>query len=117
MLNQMPVSQLLELSFSKLACQARCSPRHVSRLFTEMVGVSFREKQTELRLARACELLATADCKVAEVALESGYQSASLFSVIFKQRFGASPAKWRERLKGNGRKPAKPVARRLHIAA
>ena len=49
--------------------------------------------------------------------MESGYQSTSLFSAMFKQRFGISPAKWREQLKGSGRKPAKPVFRRLRIAA
>lgn len=117
MLNHTPVSELLALSFSELAHKTRCSPRHVSRLFTELVGVSFRDKQTELRLAHARELLATTDSKVAEVALESGYPSTNLFSVMFKQRFGASPAKWREQVKGKGRKPAKPVARRLRIVA
>jgi AraC-like DNA-binding protein len=117
LLNQTPVAELLELSFARLVSRAHCSPRHVSRLFTELVGMSFREKQAELRLARACDLLATTDSKVAEVALESGYQSTSLFSAMFKQRLGVSPAKWRAQLKGNGRKPAKLMFRRLHIAA
>lgn len=117
MLSQTPVSELLQLSFSELVNKTRCSPRHVSRLFTELVGVSFREKQTELRLARASDLLATTDSKVAEVAQESGYQSSSLFSALFKHRFGISPAKWRNQLKGNGRKPAKLVFRRLRVAA
>ena len=115
MLDHTPVSELIELGFSGLASKARCSPRHVSRLFTDLVGVSFREKQTELRLARACELLATTDSKVVEVAMESGYQSTSLFSVMFKQRFGVSPAKWREQARG--RKTAKQVVRHLRAAA
>jgi AraC-like DNA-binding protein len=117
MLNRTPVSELLALSFSELVSKTHCSPRHVSRLFTELVGVSFREKQGELRLARARDLLATTDSKVVEVALESGYQSTSLFSAMFKQRFGASPAKWREQFKGRERKPAKQAARRLRIVA
>jgi AraC-like DNA-binding protein len=29
------------------------------------------------------------------VALESGYQSLSLFNLMFKRRFGTTPAKWR----------------------
>jgi AraC-like DNA-binding protein len=117
MLKQTTVSELLELSFSELVSKTRCSPRHVSRLFTDLVGVSFREKQAELRLARACDLLATTDSKVVEVAQESGYQSTSLFSALFKKRFGTSPAKWRGQLQGNGRKPAKLVLRRLRFAA
>ncbi len=115
MLSQTPISELLQLSFSQLAGRAVCSPRHVSRLFTELVGVSFRDKQTELRLTRACELLATTDSKVVDVALESGYQTTSLFSAMFKRRFGTSPAKWRERARRH--KPARPAARRLRLVA
>lgn len=99
LLNQMPVSELLEIDFAELVDKTGCSPRHVSRLFTELVGVSFREKQVELRLARARELLATTDSKVIDVALESGYQSTSLFNLMFKQHFGVSPAKWREQFR------------------
>lgn len=108
MLNQTPLSDLIELGFSKLVSQTRCSSRHTSRLFTELVGVSFREKQTELRLTRACELLATTNSKVVDVAMESGFQSTSLFSAIFKQRLGISPAKWRDQTQR--RKHAKPTS-------
>ncbi len=90
-------------------------PRHFSRLFTELVGTSFREKQAELRLTRACELLATTDSKVADVATESGYQSTSLFSAKFKERFRISPAKWRERTRR--RKSARKAVRRLRLVA
>ena len=111
MLAQLPVSELLEISFSDLVSKTGCCPRHLSRLFTELVGVSFREKQGELRLARARELLATTDSKVVDVALESGYQSTSLFNLMFKERFGVSPARWREQARG--RKPVKQVIKRL----
>ena len=72
-----------------------CSPRHLNRLFREELGASFREKQIELRLARACELLSTSNAKVVDVALESGYQSSSVFSGLFKKHFGVSPGQWR----------------------
>ena len=90
-------SEFVELSLTDLAPRMGCSPRHLSRLFRKEVGTSFRQKQTELRLARACELLATSNAKVVDVALTSGYQSNSLFSLMFKKRFGVSPGKWRER--------------------
>jgi AraC-like DNA-binding protein len=115
MLNQMPVSELMEISFSELVTELGCSPRHVSRLFTELVGVSFREKQVELRLTRACEFLATTNSKVVDVALESGYQSTSLFNLMFKQRFGISPARWRDQVKRQ--KPGKEIVRRWRAAA
>jgi AraC-like DNA-binding protein len=58
--------------------------------------MSFRQKQAQVRLLRAQELLATTESKVVEVALESGYQSLSLFNFMFKRHFGVTPAKWRD---------------------
>ena len=100
LLRQTPTSELLYMSFAQLAQMTRCTPRHLNRIFTEVVGMSFRDKHTELRLARACELLATTESKVVDVALESGYQSLSLFNLMFARRFGLSPGKWRQTQRG-----------------
>lgn len=115
-LSQMPASRLMGISFSELVGQTGCSPRHVSRLFTEMVGVSFREKQVELRLARACELLATTECKVVDVAEQSGYPSISFFNLVFKQHFGVTPAKWRLRANAKSSPKHKRVSRHPGIS-
>jgi AraC-like DNA-binding protein len=96
MLGDLPASDLLDLDFTELVRQMGCTPRHLSRVFREVVGTSFREKQAQVRLSRAQELLATTQSKVVEVALESGYQSLSLFNLMFKRRFGVSPARYRE---------------------
>jgi AraC-like DNA-binding protein len=104
-LKRMTASAMLDLSLSELVKEIRCTPRHLSRIFLETVGMSFRQKQAEIRLARARELLETTHSKIYEVALESGYQSVSLFNFMFRKRFGATPAKWREQL--NSRKAAR----------
>jgi AraC-like DNA-binding protein len=111
LLNQTPLSELLDLSFTDLVQEMRCTPRHLSRIFHEVVGMSFREKQAQVRLVRAQELLATTQCKVVEVALESGYQSLSLFNLMFKKRFGVTPGKWREQTLSQ--KPVKRTNGRL----
>jgi len=99
LLEEIAASDLLDINFVELAEKVRCTPRHLSRTFHHVVGMSFREKQAELRMTRAQELLATTESKVLEVALESGYQSVSLFNLMFKRRFGVSPGKWREQIK------------------
>jgi AraC-like DNA-binding protein len=104
-------AEFLKLSLSDLAPKMNCSPRHLSRLFIEEVGVPFRRKQTDLRLAQACELLATTDLKVVEVAANSGYESVSLFSLLFKKYFGLSPGRWRERHRKTS--PRRPKLERL----
>jgi AraC-like DNA-binding protein len=96
-LNGTPAADFLEMSFGQLVRQVRCTPRHLSRIFHEVVGMSFRERQTQLRLVRAQELLATTETKVVNVAFESGYRSLSLFNLMFKRRFGVTPAKWRNK--------------------
>lgn len=95
LVKQMPAAEWTEVAFPELAERMHCTPRHLSRIFHELVGMSFREKQTELRLNLARELLERTQSKVVDVALESGYQSQSLFNLLFKRRFGVSPARWR----------------------
>lgn len=95
-LDQAPSSDLLEMNFEELAQITHCTPRHLSRVFHELVGMSFRDKRAELRLARARELLVNTDSKILDVALESGYKSLSLFNLMFARHFGSSPARWRK---------------------
>ncbi len=97
LLKQLHPADMLELRFGDLSAKVGCSPRHLGRVFQHVVGVSFREKQVQVRLGQAQELLATTKSKVVEVALESGYQSLSLFNLMFKRRFGVTPAQWRQR--------------------
>jgi AraC-like DNA-binding protein len=96
-LRETPPDELLDITFKDLARKTHCTSRHLSRIFNELIGMSFREKRAEIRLARACELLATSKSKVVEVAMESGYKSLSLFNLMFTRRFGTSPGKWRQK--------------------
>lgn len=97
-----PPAALLEISFDELARITHCTPRHLSRVFYDLVGMSFRDKRAEIRLARARELLATSQSKVVDVAFKSGYKSLSLFNRMFTRRFGISPGRWRQKNGGIG---------------
>ena len=116
LLERTPSAELLEMSFGELARRTHCTPRHLSRLFRELVGMSFRDKRAELRLTRARDLLATSKSKVVEVALESGYKSLSLFNLMFTRHFGTSPGRWRRKYQNHGEskgirsKRAQPLA-------
>lgn len=96
-LQETPPADLLEISFDELARVTHCTPRHLSRVFSEVVGMPFRDKRAEIRLARARELLATSESKVVDVAFKSGYKSLSLFNRMFTRRFGISPGRWRQK--------------------
>lgn len=96
-LQKTPPDALLEINFNELAQITRCTSRHLSRVFYEVMGKSFRDKRAEIRLTRASELLATSKSKVVEVALESGFKSLSSFNLIFTRHFGISPGRWRKK--------------------
>lgn len=107
-----PPDTLLEISFGELAKATHCTPRHLSRVFCELTGMSFRDKRAEIRLARARELLATSKSKVVEVALESGYKSLSLFNLMFTRRFGTSPCRWRQKYRIDNEVPRRSTPNR-----
>lgn len=94
-LTQSPEAELLSRTVEDFARELNCSVRHFSRLFHEVVGVSFRAKQTDLRLLKARQLLTRSDAKIIHVALESGYRHLGLFNGLFKRRFGMTPTQWR----------------------
>jgi len=98
LLSELPHAELARQSLTTLAAQLNCSERHFSRLFREEYGVSFRAHQTELRLQRACELLASTDDKVAAVAVRSGYRHIGLFNAMFKRQFGMTPTERRRKM-------------------
>jgi AraC-like DNA-binding protein len=98
----------------ELARSTLCTPRHLSRIFTNR---SARPSRTnaELRLTRVRDQLTTCKSKVVEVALESGYESLSLFDLMFTRRFGTSPGRWRRRRRNNGN--GKHIRKRAQLLA
>ena len=94
-LKEMPASDLVHLDFGDLVERMGCSPRNVARVFKQITGLTFRNRQVEVRLSRALELLETTDSNIQDVAAESGYKSLSLFDLLFKRRYGVPPSTWR----------------------
>ena len=83
-----------DFSVTMAAKRLRLSVRHLQRLL-HATGTSFAERVMELRLQRACELLARADTthrKVSDIALSSGFNDLSYFHASFRRRFGMTPS-------------------------
>jgi hemolysin activation/secretion protein/AraC-like DNA-binding protein len=97
LVGKMSEAELATRSLAELADKLHCSERHFSRLFRKEFKVSLRERQTELRLQRASQLLADSNSKIINVAYESGYRHLGLFNAMFKRRFGLTPSAWRQK--------------------
>jgi AraC-like DNA-binding protein len=88
------------VSVADLAAMAQLSPSHFAALFRRRFGVPVLRYQTELRMARARELLDTTALTVAEVGREVGYDDPFYFSRQFSAIHGATPRRYRAQHKG-----------------
>jgi AraC family transcriptional regulator of arabinose operon len=83
------------ITVAQLASLARLSPSHFATLFRSQTGSAVLQYQTQLRMARARELLDTTRLTVARIGELSGYQDAYYFSRQFKAIHGVSPIVYR----------------------
>lgn len=84
-----------DLSLDEVSRQLDLSPYYFSKLFKEETGSNFVEYVTNLRIARAKELLARDDCSMKEICAEVGYSDPNYFSRIFKKNVGVTPTEYR----------------------
>jgi AraC-like DNA-binding protein len=88
------------VSVASLAAMARVSPSHFSALFKAQFGFPVRQYQTQVRMARARELLDTTEQPIATVAATVGYPDSFYFARQFKRVHGVSPLRYRRQGKG-----------------
>lgn len=67
----------------------------ISKLFTQTVGVSFREYLSRYRLEVAIELIEKTDLTLDQISRRVGFQDYSQFYRAFRKEFGSSPSRLR----------------------
>lgn len=75
--------------------KASISRRQVERLFERQMGMSPKRYYLKLRLDRAKDLLTHSSMPIVDVAIATGFVSASHFSKTFRTFFGVSPTESR----------------------
>ena len=84
-------------SVASLAAMVGLSTSRLGALFREHVGVSPMTYQSQLRMARARELLDSTELPVASVGAASGYDDPLYFSRQFTRTHGVAPSAYRAR--------------------
>ncbi|MFC4776248.1 helix-turn-helix domain-containing protein [Paenibacillus sp. GCM10023252] len=86
-----------ELTLKTLSTAHGLSTVHISGLLKQLTGRTFVQLLHEIRLRQACSLLVTTDMKIADAAVEAGFQSTQTFFRVFKQEIGVTPAEYKAR--------------------
>ena len=85
-----------------LASEMSLSTRQLCRVFSDIYGMSFREKLIELRLHRAAQLLEQTNQNAENIAVSVGYRSFSGFHRAFCKHFGCTPYEYRKNITNKG---------------
>ncbi|MBO1307240.1 AraC family transcriptional regulator [Enterococcus sp. 669A] len=83
------------LPITELAAIAYLSPFYFQRLFKKLVGRPVMEYVKLRRLAKSCQLLATTDQRIIEIALTVGFNSHAYYTKAFKSAYGMTPDEYR----------------------
>jgi AraC-like DNA-binding protein len=81
-------------AFSMMAMQPSYC---ISRLFKKYFQMTFKECLQLIRLSKAANLLATTSKPVEEIIADIGYENCSYFHKLFKNRYGITPKKFRDK--------------------
>ena len=88
------------LSIPQLSRRALLSPTAFKAAFRRRYGLAVHAWLRQRRMERAAQLLQGSSLTVLEVAQSVGYSSGSQFTAAFRERYGASPGKFRKMSKG-----------------
>jgi AraC family transcriptional regulator len=96
---KLAVNERLEAlpSLGEIAGELGCSPFHLSRTFHATAGLSLRAYVGRLRARRAAHRLAAGASNLTELALELGFADHSHFTNAFKDEWGVTPSRFRDR--------------------
>ena len=83
-------------SLSQYAKSGQVSLSHLSRCFSAITGVTFREAQRRLRIENACRMLKRSDLKIGAIARLVGLRDASQFAAEFRREVGQTPMAYRQ---------------------
>ncbi len=91
------------VQLSDVARYCYISHTHLSRLFREVGGITFKEFVLQTRVRKAVELLAEPNITVTGICYDVGFRDASHFGRVFKRYVGMSPSAYRKTLLDNKR--------------
>jgi two-component system response regulator YesN len=88
-----------ELSLTTLSKIVHLNANYLSRLYKQITGVCLTDYITDIRIARAKQLLQKSFLRVHEISKHVGFENPAYFSRVFRKQAGMSPQEFREAVK------------------
>ncbi|MEM9103001.1 MAG: helix-turn-helix transcriptional regulator [Pseudomonadota bacterium] len=88
------------------------APHHFQRLFSELLGETWREYVLRNRISEAAQRLLSTPEKIVDIAHGCGFETHAGFNKAFNNIFGTSPSKYRHQFSGERVKPIIPHKKR-----
>lgn len=85
------------ITLAQLAETEGLTPAYMSRVFTELFGVSFQEYLNQLRLEQAIPLVRDPSVYLMDVCMECGFSDTRYLNAVFQKAFGCSALEYRRR--------------------
>lgn len=85
-----------DIQMAELAVTAGWSHEHLTRMFVKHTGMSLQRALQEIRINKACRLLAQELLTVKQITYFTGFQSESHFCRVFKKIRGLTPSEYRK---------------------
>ncbi len=85
-----------KITMEDMARRTYLSPSYYSRIFNQETGESFRSYLNRIRVDRSKELLQNKRLRLADIAMQVGFEDQSYFTKVFKKLTGVTPIKYRE---------------------
>lgn len=88
------------LSLTDIAEYVSLSAPYFSKLFKDVLGISFSEYLTNSRLRQAQILLGQTNLPIERVAEKVGFSNGNYFCNVFRKRYGVAPSEFRKSTRG-----------------
>ena len=83
-----------KFELEKVAGTLGCSGAHLSRVFSQAMGMTISQYLRGIRMDHAAKLMEAGVCNVTEAAMEVGYSSLSHFTKAFREEKGVTPSQF-----------------------
>ena len=85
------------LELKTIADEVHYSPQYLSKIFHQMMGVTFKGYVTNLRMNYASALIINTDMSISDICVEAGFGTRRNFTKEFKRIYFYSPTEYRQK--------------------